>query len=174
MCRSWSRGRKLIVVLASALRGDDPTPVPLGTAAELGVEGFLGEAHLLLIPGLAESAHAFLRIDGLCDRGDPPDVAERIPDAGAALAESAVGQGGHLASTGSQGSVEGGVGVGHEHPQQRRHAGPVRALIEGEQHGVTDPDLGVPDAAVLQGHPAQFDAVEGGGDEGEQRAGVLR
>jgi hypothetical protein len=50
------------------------------------------------------------RFDG---RGDPPDIAEPVPNTRAALAEGIVGQRCHLAGAGAQDGPE--HRVGHEH-----------------------------------------------------------
>ncbi len=71
------------------------------------------------------------------------------------------------------GSGHGGVRVRHVDPQERGHHGPVGPSVEGQDHRVADTDLTVADGAVLDGHPCEFLAVEGVGDEVEQRARVV-
>jgi hypothetical protein len=103
----------------------------------------------------------------------PPDVAEGVLDPAAALSEGVVRQGSDDPAAGVEGPGERLVRVGHEHAEQARHDGPVGGSVEGQDDGVADPDLTVPDRPALGHHPPELLPAERRGDEVEKGSGVV-
>jgi hypothetical protein len=105
---------------------------------------------------------------------EPPEVAERVAQAGDAVAPGLdVGQGGHDRRAGVDGALQDGLGVFDVQAQHRRCVHCERRVEEHHDRG-PDADFGVADLAGFQFDAAELFAVEGVLDELDDAGGIAR
>jgi hypothetical protein len=142
--------------------------------AKLAIEGLLDVPHGIDVSLLSGASLHLLGTYLLHARLDPPDVALRVPHAPHTIAEEKVRHLGHRHGPGLERPPVDGIAVLDVQAEKARRVRLPLSRVERHHYRVADPELGVPDGAILVGNAGDLLRAERLLDEVEEPGRVPR